>query len=116
MLTIKKINKNYSKRRLQIKEGNKIIDVLTPFFGWYSHEKNIKKYEESIIKEIRKLTIENLYWLLGRDCDFEDWNRSIEHWNKGKGVNGLSAGAPSMFFSEEEKQTALNSFYNTQIN
>ena len=111
MLTVKKLNKTYSKRRLQIKDGNKIIDELTPFFGWYSHEINIKKYEESIIKEIRKLTMENLYWLLGRDCDFEDWTHSIEHWDKGKGVNGLSADAPSMFFSDEEKQIALNSFY-----
>lgn len=111
MLTVKKLNKNYSKRRLQIKDGNKVIDEITPFFGWYSHEKNIKKYEESIIKEIRKLTVENLYWLLGRDCDFEDWTQFIEHRDNGRGVNGLSAEHSSMFFSDEEKQIALNSFY-----
>lgn len=111
MLTVKKLNKTYSKRVLQIKRDKKVIDRITPFFGWYSHEINIKKYEESIIKEIRKLTMENLYWLLGRDCDFEDWNHSIEHWDKGKGVKGLSADAPSMFFSDEEKRIALDSFY-----
>lgn len=112
MLTVKKLNKTYNKRVLQIKSGKKVIDRITPFFGWYSHGINIKKYEESIIKEIRKLTMENLYWLLGRDCDFEDWTYSIEHWDKGKGVNGLSSNNESMFFSEQEKQIALNSFYN----
>lgn len=112
MLTVKKLNKTYSKRVLQIKKNKKVIDRIRPFFGWYSHEINVKKYEESIIKAIRKLTMENLYWLLGRDCDFEDWNHSIEHWDKGKGVNGLSSNNESMFFSEEEKQTALNSINN----
>lgn len=113
MLTVKKLNKTYSKRVLQIKKNKKVIDRITPFWGWYSHEMNIKNYEESVIKQIRKLVIDNLYWLIGRDCDKEEWERFI--WRKHQGIlcGVCSNNKPeSVFFNEEEYKTALNSINN----
>ena len=67
---------------------------------------------ENIQKEIRKIVIENLYWLLGGDCDFYEWEKIIEDWNIGRHIFGTISNVKSLFFSNEEKESALNSFYN----
>ena len=56
--------------------------------------------------------MENLYWLLGCDCDFYEWEKTIEDWNTGKHIYGVSTYISSLFFSNDEKELALNSFYN----
>ena len=55
--------------------------------------------------------MENLYWLLGNDCDFDEWNDSIEKWDKGRMYNVPVTELPSSLFFDGEKEIALNSFY-----
>ena len=56
--------------------------------------------------------MDNLYWLLGRDCDIEDWERSINRWDSGRGIYNTPVDKPtSIFFNTEEKDRAFNSFY-----
>jgi hypothetical protein len=107
-LTVIKKNKRYNNRRLIIYEGEKIINEVSPFFGWYCWKHNITP---DMHKKARVLIMENLYWLLGKDCSFEEWQYSINHWNEGKGISGVSSNFQSVFFNDEEKDIALNSFH-----
>ena len=47
--------------------------------------------------------MENLYWLLGRDCEWEDWVKSIEAWDKGRHIYNVPIDElpESMFFEGE---------------
>jgi hypothetical protein len=109
-----KRNKTYKNRKLVIYDGNKQIAYATPWMGWYGITlkvpiSTVKLGEGS---EIRRLFMENLYWLLGHDCNFEEWNESIEAWDKGKHIYGVPVDKLSSMFFEGEKEIALNSFYN----
>lgn len=109
MLTVVKRNKNYKARKLVIYDDNKRITYVEPFWGWYSFSENLHELH----KPCRALVMENLYWLLGRDCEWEDWVKSIEAWDKGKHVYGITVDKlPESMFFEGEKEIALNSFYN----
>lgn len=109
-MKVERKNKNYSKRKLKIVDDNdKLLCYVEPCFGWFSYSNAMRNN-----KELRPLIIENLYWLLGRDCDFEEWTDSIEKWDRGKRIYGVPIDKlpESQFFSKEEKEKALNSFYN----
>ena len=56
--------------------------------------------------------MENLYWLLGWDCDKEEWDNRIYCWDIGRRVYGVPVDKLSSMFFEGEKEIALNSFYN----
>jgi hypothetical protein len=84
--------------------------MVTPWLDWISH---LKRTDEETQRIVRKHTIENLYWLLGRDCDKEEWEKFI--WRKHQGIlyGVCPNGKPeSVFFNEEEYKAALNSFNN----
>ena len=104
-------NKTYEKRKLVFKDSkNKTIHTVEPWLGWICHSKRIEGELHSIV---RKHTIENLYWLVGRDCEKEEWDKFI--WRKHQGIlYGVDPNNKheSAFFSEEEYQAALNSFNN----
>ena len=108
MIEVKKKNKSYKKRKLVI-TIDKEKYYIEPYWGWYCvSTSNIEK--RTIIREI---VIDNLYWLLGCDCDFEIWTEEIEKWDKGKLYNTpLNTSSDSLFFNNEEKERALKSFYN----
>lgn len=108
MFTVVKRNKNYRARKLVIYDGNKKVTEVIPFWGWFSFD---FKLNPDLHDKCRALVMENLYWLLGHDCDFEDWTDSIEAWDAGKHVYGVPDISYSMFF-EGEKEIALNSFNN----
>ena len=55
--------------------------------------------------------LKNLYWLLGQDCDEEEWQRTIERWDTGKGIIGAVTNE-SQFFNENEKLASIMSFKN----
>lgn len=110
MLTAIKRNKTYKNRKLVIYDENKKITEVIPFCGWYSFD---TKLTINLNKQCRVLIMENLYWLLGHDCDFEDWNDSIEAWDNGKHIYGVPIDKlPESMFFEGEKEIALKSFYN----
>ena len=110
MLTVIKRNKTYKNRKLVIYDGKKKVTEVIPFWGWYSFSchLNIELHDKC-----RALVMENLYWLLGRDCEWEDWVDSIEAWDKGRHIYNVAIDKlPESMFFEGEKEIALNSFYN----
>lgn len=107
-MDIKRKNKSYDKRKLVI-TINKKKYYVEPCFGWYS----VSTTNLEIRSIIRDVVMDNLYWLLGKDCDIEDWEHRINRWDNGKGMDKpLSGDKPvSIFFNTEEKDRAFNSFY-----
>lgn len=107
MLTCIKRNKTFKKRKLYIYDDDKFICYVEPWMGWVAYSSKTNH------SECRKLVMQNLYWLLGHDCDFDEWKNSIDAWNEGKHIYGVPIDKlSSRFFSEEEMNVALNSFYN----
>lgn len=110
MLRFIKKNKTFKKRKLVFYQDKKRVCDVTPWWGWYSINQSV---DIKTHKEIRNLVLNNLYWLLGHDCDFDEWKNSVDAWNQGKHIYGVPVDKlSSMFFSEEEMNVALNSFYN----
>lgn len=110
MLTLVKRNKTYKNRKFVIYDGKKKITEVIPFWGWYSFNCYLN---HDLHDQCRALIMKNLYWLLGHDCDFEDWNDSIEAWDKGRHIYNVAIDElPESVFFEGEKEVALNSFYN----
>ena len=106
-MDIKRKNKSYDKRKLVI-TINKKKYYVEPCFGWYS----VSASNLEIRSIIRDAVMDNLYWLLGRDCDIEDWEQSINRWDSGRGIYNTPVDNPtSIFFNTEEKDRAFNSFY-----
>lgn len=108
-LTFTKRNKKPKNRKINFYNGKKLIASAIPWHGWYACTMPI---DEDTRKVIRKTVMENLYWLLGCDCELYEWGRTVEDWNTGKHIYGTISNIKSLFFSNEEKETALNSFYN----
>ena len=111
MICVKR-NKNYKKRKLVFYDDKRKVCEIEPWWGWISFSKRLDDEIEHLI--CRRMAMENLYWLLGHDCEFKDWEHSINRWDCGKGVNGVSTDEKSIFFHEQEKEIALNSFYNVE--
>ena len=106
-MDIKRKNKSYDKRKLVI-TINKKKYYVEPCFGWYS----VSTTNLEIRSIIRDVVMDNLYWLLGRDCDIEDWEKSINRWDSGRGIYNTPVDKlTSIFFNTEEKDRAFNSFY-----
>lgn len=108
MLEIRKRNKNPKKRRLVIYDNDKLLVYIDRCWNWYSFSKRL---DLDLHKQCRALVMKNLYWLLGNDCNFEEWKDSIEQWDKGKIYNAPINELPSSIFFDGEKDIALNSFY-----
>ncbi len=109
MFYVVKRNKNPKSRKLAIYKDKKIFTYAMPFWGWYSFS---SKLDNESNKQCRKLVIENLYWLLGNNCDMDVWRDSIERWDKGIIFNVPIDKTPTSMFFDGEKEIALNSFYN----
>ena len=78
MYIVKKLYKTYNKRKLQVYDNKKFLGEITVFHGWIS----ISNRENHDI--LRKSAMENLWWLLGKDCNKETWVEDIDYWDKGK--------------------------------
>lgn len=109
MFKVVRKHKNPKARKLAIyDESNKIVTYAIPCWGWYSFTTRL---EPELHKKCRCLVIENFYWLIGNNCDFDDWKESIEKWDKGLIYNVPLNELPSSMFFEGEKEIALNSYY-----
>lgn len=102
-------NKSYDKRKLAFYENKKKIAEAYPWGGWYAWNNTF--VDELTRVNCRHYVLKNLYWLIGKDCDKNEWNHHIENLSRGKGVDG-KIDKLSMFFNENEKLTALESFEN----
>lgn len=109
MWKIVRKNKSYDKRCIKIYYHDNLINTAIPWGGWFSWEKNF----ENIMMHCgcRSKVLENLYWLIGRDCDIVEWSNHIDKWDRGTGVDGKT-NKESIFFNIDEKLTALESFNN----
>lgn len=105
-IIVKRKNKSYDKRKLQVYEGKKLLGEVETFNGWLS----IQLENHDLL---RKVAIENLWWLLGKDCNEEEWKEPVEYWDEGKRVYGVSVDKlPDSMFFNGEKEIALNSINN----
>lgn len=102
-------NKSYDNRKLAFYENKKKVAEAYPWGGWYAWNNTF--INELIRVNCRHYVLKNLYWLIGKDCDKNEWNHHIENLSRGKGVDG-KIDKLSMFFNEDEKLTALESFEN----
>jgi hypothetical protein len=109
MLKVVRKNKSYDKRRLKIYYHDKLINTVEPWGGWFCWE---KKFENLMMHSAcRRKVLENLYWLVGKDCDITEWSNRIDRWDSGRGVDGKT-NKESVFFNLDDKITALESFNN----
>lgn len=108
-ISVVRKNKSYDKRKLVI-TINKKKYYAEPWLGWYTT--NTTDIEIRTI--IRDIVMDNLYWLVGKDCNIELWAEDIEDWDSGKRIYNtpLNTIPSSMFFDKEEKEKAFKSFYN----
>lgn len=108
MITIKKLNKKYGKRKIQVFEDNKKLGEITEFWNWIC----IPRENHEVL---RKIAMENLWWLLHSDNINEDyteeeaWKEKMDSWNRGRMMGGSSL--DSLFFTGEY-EIALNSINN----
>ena len=120
MITIKKLNKNYGKRRIKVFDDKTYIGQITTWMDWICMEKNysksVIKTDEEIYKILRKIALENLWWLLHTDnldedvSEAEAWLEKCNKWNSGK-IYGFNSKVDSLFF-EGEYDIALKSIHN----
>lgn len=102
-------NKTYKNRILKIYDGKKLVNEATPWMGWYCWSKS---FDDMVTYAVcRRKVLENLYWLLGRDCDKDEWLKTIEQWDQGKHIYGVPIDKlQSVFCSEDERLTSIESF------
>lgn len=107
VVNIQRKNKSYDKRKLVITIDKKKY-YAEPWWGWFS----IDATNLEIRRIIREVVMDNLYWLVGKDCDMETWANYISDCDSGKKIYNtpLNTTPASMFFNTEEKKRAYNSF------
>lgn len=112
MWEIKRKNKKYDKRYLMIYYNNKLINYVYPFYSWYSSLTSFSN--ETMRLSCRMKILENLYWLVGKDCDYETWIKCIEKLDRGHVEGGVGGQLipQSVFYNEDEKLVAIKSFNN----
>ena len=110
-ITCVKQNKDYKKRKLVFYDDKRKVCEIEPWQGWICFSKLTDEVEHKIC---RGMAMKNLYWLLGCDCEWEDWVKSIWRLEHGHGVNGVPIDSSTMFYSDFERDVALNSFYNVE--
>ena len=119
-LTIKKLHKTYGKRKIQVYHGKKLFGELGECWGWLYLDPKMKDRQGKEFEEkfniLRKIAMENLWWILHTDninedyTEYEAWEEKINRWDKGR-IMGNSD-ETSLFLSKEEKKIALNSINN----
>ena len=113
MIKVVRKNKRFANRKLVIYDKNKKIAEVESWRGWYAWTNTgigRQEFMEQYYNEFRVKVMENLYWLLGRGCDKKTWVETVEQWNSGKGVSGISVDTKSMFHNIYELGIAIDSF------
>lgn len=109
MIRIERRNKRPVNRKYVVFENGKRIGEVVKVMGWYGIALN-RPADAIVNYMIRQLVMDDLYWLLGNDCDADEWNESIEYWNKGQNIYDVSIDKlSSMFFNDDERELARNS-------
>lgn len=127
--TIKKLYKTYGKRKIQVYDGKKLFGTISNAWGWICIDPVERgegnDYKNNVFSQVfkknhdilRKIAMENLWWLLHSDninddyTELEAWEEKIKRWDKGI-INMTLVNNESAFYSDEEKEVALNSINN----
>lgn len=119
---IKKLHKTYGKRKIQVYHGKKLYGEISEFWHWICIDPKMKEHEGKEFEEkekiLRKIVMENLWWLMHSDnigegyTELEAWEEKINRWDQGKVLGPVDENPTSLFTSNEEKEIALNSIYN----
>lgn len=113
-MTIKKLNKKYGKRKIQVFDGKKKLGEITECWNW------ICISNQAHFELLRKIAMENLWWLMHSDNldedddEFEAWKEKCDKWNNPKNspaYTPISDIVDTLFF-EGEYEIALNSINN----
>ena len=125
--TIKKLYKTYGKRKIQVYDGKKLFGTISNAWGWICIDPVERgegnDYKNNVFSQVfkknhdilRKIAMENLWWLLHSDkigegyTEQEAWEEKIKNWDRG--IVAFHSGNESVFFPGE-KEIALNSINN----
>lgn len=124
-MEIKKQYKTYGKRQIKVYDGKKLFGTISTFCHWICIDpvERGEGIKSDIFQKnhdiLRKIAMENLWWLLHNDnldediTELEAWESKINYWDKGI-ICGVSIDRQpkSNFLSESEKIIALNSINN----
>ena len=108
--TVVRKNKTYNKRILKIYSDKKLISAAVPCMGWFGWTHGFSNETDRIC--CRREVLKNLYWLLGQDCDKETWIKRVDKWDNGRGISNVPANCKSLFFNDDDRLTAIESFDN----
>lgn len=88
-------NKTHGNRKLVIYEDEVKLVEVTRYNNWTCYSCDLKTSKHI---EARKVVMDNLWWLLGDDCDEDTWKQSVEHWKE-----------QDYFFDDDDAKKAFDS-------
>lgn len=112
MIGIKRKNKVPKNRKFSIYKDNKRIGEVIRYQDWICIDLGTHRDYHTTV---RSLVMRDLYWLIGDECDADEWNRRIERLDNGK----IDYDVPikkrpnSLFYNITQREIARNSIYNT---
>lgn len=112
MIGIKRKNKVPKNRKFSIYKDNKRIGEVIRYQDWICIDLGtLRGYHTTV----RSLVMRDLYWLIGDECDADEWNRRIECLDNGTfdydvPIKRLTE---SVFDTIIQRELARNSIYNS---
>lgn len=112
MIGIKRKNKVPKNRKFSVYKDNKRIGEVVRYQDWICIDLGtLRGYHTTV----RSLVMRDLYWLIGDECDADEWNRRIERLDNGKfdydvPIKRLTE---SVFDTIIQRELARNSIYNS---
>ncbi len=80
MIGINRKNKLPKSRKFSVYKDGKRIGEVIRYQDWFCID--LGKHRD-YIPTVRNLVMRDLYWLIGDDCDADEWNRKIERLDNG---------------------------------
>lgn len=111
MIGIKRKNKVPKNRKFSVYKDNKRIGEVIRYQDWICIDLGTHRDYHTAV---RSLVMRDLYWLIGDECDADEWNRRIECLDNGK----IDYDVPikkrpnSLFNNITQREIARNSIYN----
>lgn len=111
MIGIKRKNKVPKNRKFSIYKDNKRIGEVIRYQDWICIDLGtLRGYHTTV----RSLVMRDLYWLIGDECDADEWNRRIERLDNGTFDYDvpIRTRTDSVFDTIIQREIARNSIYN----
>lgn len=111
MIGIKRKNKVPKNRKFSIYKDNKRIGEVIRYQDWICIDLGtLRGYHTTV----RSLVMRDLYWLIGDECDADEWNRRIERLDNGTFDYDvpIRTRTDSVFDTIIQREIARKSIYN----